>query len=538
MTSLALPRRRGYVNLMGWALAALAVMLGGCASLEPGHQRPPSLSIADPGATTLGRAFARDEAVRNGQSGFRVLATGHEALVARGALAELAERTLDLQYYSVGDDSSSELLLSRLRVAAERGVRVRLLLDDLFASARKFGARAVAAHANIEVRLFNPFRAIGSSLLARLPELVFDATRLNVRMHNKAWIADNTAAVFGSRNIGDEYFDLSENEGFTDIDLLVIGPAVRAMSEAFDRYWNSHRAIPVERFSPMPGPADRERVCVRVRVRRELYALLGDCQSNIPCRWLAETELREALRAGRLPLVWASARFLADMPEGEKTGIPSGVEHGYVGEDPAGAQSESELLIASPYFIPDAHGIAHLSQMSRRGVRVAVLTNSLASTDSVAAHAGYAARRLELLRVGVELYEFKPQNGLQHRMRHRWGQASPVSLHTKLVVQDRARVVVGSLNQDPRSRLHNTESWLLIESRELAAELAAHFEEGTELHHSFRVERTSNAAGSGSLAWLSSEQGSFVRHDTEPMTDAWLRLWRSVLRTLIPGHLL
>lgn len=532
MTSLALSRHRGYVNPMVWALAALAVMLGGCASVEPGHQRPPSLSIADTGATTLSRAFARYAAVRNGQSGFKVIATGHEALVARDALTELAERTLDLQYYSVGDDSSSELLLSRLLVAAERGVRVRVLLDDLFASARKFGARAVAAHPNIEVRLFNPFRAIGSSGLARLPELAFDAARLNVRMHNKAWIADNTAAVFGSRNIGDEYFDLSESEGFTDIDLLVIGPAVRAMSEAFDRYWNSDRAIPVGRFSPMPEPADRE------RVRRELHALVGDCQSNIPCRWLAETELREALRAGRLPLAWASARFLADMPEGEKTGIPSGVEHGYVGDDPAGSRTVSELLIASPYFIPDAHGIAHLTQMSRGGVRVAVLTNSLASTDSVAAHAGYAGRRSELLSAGVELHEFKPQNGLQHRWRHRWGHASPASLHTKLVVQDRARVVIGSFNQDPRSRLHNTESWLLIESRELAAELAAHFEEGTELHHSFRVERTNNAAGSASLAWLSSEQGSFVRHDTEPMTDAWLRLWRSVLRTLIPEHLL
>jgi cardiolipin synthase C len=218
--------------------------------------------------------------------------------------------------------------------------------------------------------------------------------------------------------------------------------------------------------------------------------------------------------------------------------VPSGIEHGYLGDDPGGARTESELLIVSPYFIPDAHGIAHMSQMSQRGVRIAVLTNSLASTDSVAAHAGYAGRRLELLRAGVELYEFKPQNALQHRMRHRWGHASPASLHTKLVVQDRARVLLGSLNQDPRSRLHNTESWLLIESRALAAELAAHVEEGTELHHSFRVELAPDATGSDALAWLSSEQGAFVRHETEPMTDAWLRVWRSVLGALIPEHLL
>jgi len=248
--------------------------------------------------------------------------------------------------------------------------------------------------------------------------------------------------------------------------------------------------------------------------------------------------LREALRAGWLPLVWASARFLADAPEGEKSGIASGIEHGYIGDDPAGAQTVSELLIASPYFIPDAHGIAHLTQMSRRGVRVAVLTNSLASTDSVAAHAGYAGRRAELLSAGVELHEFKPQNGMQHRWRHRWGRASPASLHTKLVVQDRTRVVIGSLNQDPRSRLHNTESWLMIESRELAAELADHFEEGIDLHHSFRVEYGSNAAGGDSLSWLSSEQGLIVRHDSEPMTDVWLLLWRATLRWLVPEHLL
>jgi len=532
MKSLALPRRRGFVNLMHWSLAAAAVMLGGCASVEPGHQRTPSLSITDTDSTTLGQAFARDAAVRNGQSGFKVVATGHEALVARAALADLAERTLDLQYYSVGDDSSSALLLSRLLAAAERGVRVRVLLDDLFATARKFGARARAAHSNIEVRLFNPFRAIGSSGLVRLSEFAFDAERLNVRMHNKAWIADSAAAVFGSRNVGDEYFDLSESEGFTDIDLLVIGPAVGAMSEAFNRYWNSDRALPVERFAPTPGPAMRE------RVQSELRALDSDCQANGPCRWLAESELREALGAGRLPLAWAPARFFADAPEGEKKRISSGVEHGYIGDDPAGAQTVSELLIVSPYFIPDAHGIAHLTEMSRRGVRVSALTNSLASTDSIAAHAGYAGRRSELLRAGIQLHEFKPQNGLKHRPLHRWGQASPASLHTKLVVQDRARVVVGSLNQDPRSRLHNTESWLMIESRELAAELADHFEEGIDLHHSFRVEYGSNAAGGDSLSWLSSEQGLIVRHDSEPMTGVWLLLWRATLRWLVPEHLL
>jgi cardiolipin synthase C len=534
MKSLTLLRRgaRGGVMRPSLALAAVALLLGACASLEPGPPRPASSSIADPESTPLGRAFARDLELHRAQSGFQVLATGHEALVARGALAERVQRTLDLQYYSVGEDSSTEQLLERLVAAAERGVRVRVLLDDLFTSARSFGVRAAGAHPNIEVRLFNPFRAKLNSGPARVPEMALDAARLNVRMHNKAWIADNTAAVFGSRNMGDEYFDLSEAEGFTDIDLLVVGPAVRAMSQAFDRYWNSDRAIPVERLASMPQPADHD------RQRREWHAQAGDCQASTPCRWLAETDFREALREGRLPLTWAPARFLADSPDGEKRGVPSGIEHGYLGDDPGGARTESELLIVSPYFIPDAHGIAHLSQMSQRGVRIAVLTNSLASTDSVAAHAGYAGRRLELLRAGVELYEFKPQNALQHRMRHRWGHASPASLHTKLVVQDRARVLLGSLNQDPRSRLHNTESWLLIESRALAAELAAHVEEGTELHHSFRVELAPDATGSDALAWLSSEQGAFVRHETEPMTDAWLRVWRSVLGALIPEHLL
>ena len=531
---IAVARLNPLARVLAIAVAAALLMLGlsGCVALRADMSPTPSFSIDEPGLTTLGRGFSQAALRHPDQSGFRVLASGHEALVARGALAELAERSLDLQYYSVGDDPSSHLLLQRLLVAAERGVRVRVLLDDISPTARDFAARAVTAHQGIEVRLFNPFRSISTARLIRLGEFALDGPRLNRRMHNKAWIADNATAVFGSRNIGDEYFDLNELESFSDLDLLVAGPAVRQMSLAFDAYWNDASAVPIEVFVGAPVATERD------AVRRAIHARAADCHESKPCQWLAETELREQLRGGHVPLIWASTRYFADAPNAQKVAVGSGIEHGYAGDDPAGARSKAELLIVSPYFVPDSHGILHLAQMSARGVRVAVLTNSLASTDSVAAHSGYQRRRDELVRGGVELYELRPLPGTKHRIRPRWGHASPTSLHAKLVVQDRERVVVGSLNQDPRSRLHNTESWMVIESVELASELATYFDARTEPDYVFRLDMQTTPSGPDVLVWHSAEQGEPVRHDTEPMAGVWLRLWRSVLGLLIPEHML
>jgi putative cardiolipin synthase len=234
-------------------------------------------------------------------------------------------------------------------------------------------------------------------------------------------------------------------------------------------------------------------------------------------------------------LSWAEAQAIYDHPDHDKSGPASGIEHGAMDDRSGGTRTQSELLIVSPYFIPGEDGRRHLVEMVGRGARVAVLTNSLASTDSPAAHAGYARYRVDLLRGGVELYEARPEAGPAHSRSHRWGRASPSSLHAKLVVQDRARAIVGSLNQDPRSRSHNTEGWIAIEGAELATDLAALFEEAAELHHSFKLE-LSGADDAQQIEWRSQEGGTSVRYDVEPNASVWLRLWRRTLGALVPEH--
>jgi cardiolipin synthase C len=509
------------------AVVLTLLVLNGCASVQHDVPRAPSHAITDGDHTTVGRVFAAQAARHPGLSGFQILAAGRAAFVARAALADSAERTLDLQYYSVGEDLTTDLLLLRIVAAAERGVRVRLLLDDIHAPTRLFARRAIAAYPGIQVRLFNPFR--GTSNVARLAELVFDGERLNRRMHNKLWVTDNAAAVAGSRNLGDEYFDANESANFSDVDLLAAGPIVKELSRAFDTYWNSTAAVPVEAFAEAPDAAEG------VLVREGLRTRAADCHSLPPCQWLAEDGLLNDLRSGNVPLSWARAQLNYDRPDQDKVGVTSGIEHGSIDDNPGGSRTRAELLIASPYFIPSENGRRHLGEMRKRGVRVAVLTNSLASTDSPAAHAGYARHRAALLQHGVELYEVRPGSGVRHRLLHRWWRASPSSLHAKIIVQDRERAIVGSLNQDPRSRLHNTEAWITLESTELAADLASLFEEGTDLRHAFKVEQH-KAGDAQALAWKTEEDGKTVRHDAEPMSSVWLRLWRGVLGALIPEH--
>ena len=513
------------------AAFVMALLAGGCASLRPDAPRVPSYAFSHPERTTLGRVFAAQAAEHPGLSGFQVMATGHSAFAARVALADAAERTLDLQYYSADDDLSTDLLLLRLRAAAERGVRVRILLDDVYAPSRRFAWRAMALHPDIQVRLFNPFFFGGTTSLGRLAEYVFDSERLNRRMHNKLWVTDNAAAIVGSRNLGDEYFDVHQSANFADVDLLVAGTIVNQLSQAFDAYWNSAAVVPAQAFLPASEGLDAASMLQYLRARATA------CDSVPPCAWLTEQGMLAALHAGAVSLAWASAQFVYDPPDQDKRLLPSGIEHGSIVDHPDGSRTRSELLILSPYFIPSAEGRRHLGEMRERGVRVAVLTNSLASTDSPAAHSGYARHRVALLRGGVELYEVRPIPGAKHRLSHRWGEASPSSLHAKLIVQDRRRAIVGSLNQDPRSRLHNTEAWIAVDSGELAADLAALFEAAVNAHHAFKVE-LDEADGADRLVWSTEEGAEIVRYDVEPVAGPWLRLWRDILGVLVPEHML
>jgi putative cardiolipin synthase len=408
---------------------------------------------------------------------------------------------------------------------------VRILLDDVHGSARLFARRVFAADPRIQVRLFNPFRTSASVDLLRWGELLFDGGRLNRRMHNKLWVTDNAVAVTGSRNLADEYFSAGTVFNFYDVDLMAVGPIVRDLSNKFDAYWNSHAAVPVEALTSPPIGDEAQNLRVALADRA------SNCGSMPACSWLNDTFVLGLAQKGAGSLNWASAQLQYDEPDKAKEEVLSGIQHGSAEDFPGGARTFAELLVISPYFIPSERGRDHLSSMRDRGVRVAVLTNSLASTDSVAAHAGYARHRVQLLKDGVELFETKPETRRHHLFKHRWDHGSASSLHAKVIVQDRNRAIIGSSNQDPRSRLYNTEAWILIESKQLASELAALFDEGSEPRHAFKLD-LGNANGREDVIWNSEEDGGRQQYVDEPISNPWQRLWRNVLGVFIPEHLL
>ncbi len=516
-------------------LALSMLLAAGCSTTRIGLPSTPSFALPDPQHTALGRAFLDEAALHPGQSGFRLIVSGREALATRAVLADLAERTLDLQYYSAGNDLTTDLLLLRIEAAARRGVRVRILLDDIYPPTRQFGLRANALHPGIEVRLYNPFWTSDDWDPVRVVELLADAERLNRRMHNKLWIADNAAAILGSRNLGDAYFDALDAGNFSDVDLLAAGPIVGELSRAFDAYWNGASAVPIERLGGTLDAAAAERSWQSLQARADACGDSPSCAALVPPTRQDEADWLQS-KIGQL--AWADADITFDLPEEEKTAVPSGIEHGWIEDRPGGARTQSELLIVSPYLVFEEHGLDHLADMRRRGVRVAVLTNSLDSTDSLAAHAGYARQRETLLASGVELFELRPQAGTsRHGMTHRWLQPQAGSLHAKVVVQDRTRAIVGSLNQDPRSRIHNREIWLTVRNPGLAAELGALFDEASDAHHAYKLVLADGDEGQR-VEWHTQERGQTIVLSDEPSGRPWLKLWRAMLGALVPEHLL
>ena len=397
-----------------------------------------------------------------------------------------------------------------------------MLLDDIEVSTRAFALRALAAEPGIQVRIFHPFfnrRWLG---VGRLLEFLVDGERLNRRMHNKLWVADNVLAIFGSRNLGDAYFDANGTGNFSDLDLMAAGPVVTALSDGFDEYWNSESAIPL-----VAAAADQA-------FEKELDGCAATtlCSPNACCGSGANAYLHQ-IKAAERSLIWGAADVAYDKPDAPKVAPAYGIRHGMIDGTVGETTTASELLFISPYLIPSRDGLEHLGDMRRRGARIAVLTNSLASTDAPAAHAGYARHRTALLARGVELFELRPEPGGTHPKLHSWGRASGSSLHAKVIVIDRVRVIIGSMNQDPRSRLYNTETWVSIDSPKLAAKLANLFEESTQAHHSFSLQMR----GDG-VEWITEEQGKEVRFKSDPLASSWLRFLSGVTSVLVPEDLL
>jgi cardiolipin synthase C len=520
--------------------ALIVAFLAGCASLPPGSDFPKTASsaLAQPEETRFGRQFADAAREHDGNSAFRMLAVGVDGFLTRVQMVNAAERTLDIQYFIFRADVTGLLLTDAVLRAADRGVRVRVLVDDGETIAGDEQLLALDAHPQIEVRIFNPFAYRGHFMFFRALEFAFSGSRLDYRMHNKLMVVDNAIALIGGRNVGDQYFQVDPKIQFSDDDVFAAGPIVKELSVTFDEYWNSAIAIPVralgERKTSDAALAEYRKVLSEHRrlVQVQVQADGTDYASRV-----AAGEPLAGMISGRLPLVWAHAQLVCDSPEKkrvDKDGMVGRLMHRPVAKAVAAVQSE--LLMITPYLIPGDEGMRLFSDLRKRNVRVRFLTNSLESANVLVAHSGYMHYRLPLLEEGVELYEVRSLLGNargsgETATMTRYG---TYSMHAKLFVFDRQRLFVGSMNFDQRSMHLNTEIGLIIDSPELAQQTAARFEAMVSPPNSYELTLLPRDGGrSPRLIWRTEEDGKTVEYDREPARSNGQRLSVELL-TLLP----
>lgn len=499
-----LPRmRRIFSSLRPYILCLLAGVLSGC-SLPPLEGRIPSVALdqAEARNTALGRAITPQAQAHPGKTGIYPLADAHDAFAARALLARSADKTLDVQYYIWHGDVTGTLLLDELRAAADRGVRVRLLLDDNGTSGLDKELAALHSHPHIEIRLFNPFVVRSPKAIGFLTNFM----RANRRMHNKSFTADNQATIIGGRNVGDEYFGAGAVL-FADLDVLAVGPVVHDVSVDFDRYWDSDSSYPVDLILPKVDTA----------VLQEFKATADNMARSETAadytRAIRDSEFIAGLLKGDLAFEWADTRMVSDDPaKGLGTAETSSMLTYQLSEILRRPTDNVELI--SPYFVPTAAGVDIFKKMAQEGVKLRILTNSLDATDVAAVHAGYAKRRKDLLQAGITLYELRRMSSgsKRHESASPFG-SSGSSLHAKTFAVDQKRVFVGSFNFDPRSAHLNTELGFVIESPGMARQLGNFFDKGMP-ENSYEV----RLSESGKLYWIEYQDGKQIRHDTEPET--------------------
>jgi putative cardiolipin synthase len=535
------------------AAALLALTLGACASLPPLEGRSVSTAIPAETGTPLREAVGPGIDAHPGLSGIYALDDARAAFAARVGLAEAAVRTLDVQYYIWHDDVSGRLLLETLRRAAERGVRVRLLLDDNNTSGLDPTIAALDALENVEVRLFNPFPNRSFRMLG----FATDFGRLNRRMHNKSFTADGVATIVGGRNVGDEYFAAGDGVGFVDLDVIAVGPVVRQVQASFDEYWNGASSYPANRIVPAATPEDVARLATQGT------AVLESAAGSKYLDAVRETDFIRQILGGGLDFTWCEAELIVDAAAkglgraARKDLVLARLER-LVGD------AKQDLYVVSPYFVPTKAGSRVFEQLARDGVKVSILTNALEATDVAAVHAGYAKHREALLRAGVDLWELKRSAGAPPRKRgfrgsggsaapdgngsgdahpasddaaavkrtkprgsSPPGESSGASLHAKTFAVDRERVFVGSFNFDPRSAALNTEMGLLIRSPVLAQRLVSMFDDAIP-RNAYEVKLRAG----GGLEWHERTPEGDVVRDVEPNTTGFQRFTIGVLQLL------
>jgi putative cardiolipin synthase len=507
-----------------WLVLVVAVALAACGSVPVAPAPVPSYAMAPREGSPFAVAEASIRSTHGPEaSGFMLLDRNEDALAWRLALVDSARHSLDLQYYVWFGDRSGQLLMARVIAAADRGVRVRILFDDLnsmlhdmsHVELRDGAIGILDQHPNIEMRLFNGWQQRG--LFGRIVEGATRFTQLNRRMHNKQMIADNRAAIIGGRNIGDEYFGLNETFNFHDLDVLAVGPAAREASAVFDRYWNSdtvRRPPAVPAAAPADGLSEAGLRAIRdLQADPRAAAILAGQRS-----WAREIEaLPSRLVPGR-------GRVDADPPsrdESVRNRMPRAIHQLLQG-------AQREVLITNAYVIPDAALIEDLRTLVARGVQVRLLTNSLASHDVPAVNSHYERWRTELLRLGVGLHELRSDAAIQSSL----VDTAPVrggfvGLHVKALVVDRERAFVGSMNLDPRSEVFNAEMGIVVDSPALARALATGMERDMGEANSWRLW----LAEDGTPRWTS-DSGTL---DRQPARDASQRLLNLLFKLFPPS---
>ena len=521
------------MTLAGCALVvALAGMLTGCASLPDSVQRPASQARTDVADTRLAAVAAASTPKDSRHlSGMRLLPAGDHAFEARIALTRAAEKTIDAQYYQIADDTSGRQFLRELSAAAARGVRVRLLVDDLHAAGEDALLAGLAARPNIELRMFNPLPVRGGSVGSRVLFSLHEFSRVNRRMHNKLMVADNVFAISGGRNVADEYFGSGAPANFIDMDMLSAGPVVQELSTVFDGYWNSEQAYPIQSLAAQRGGPDAARRHFDQAVKQPAAVDLPVAERDA----LGQSSVGTQLAGGRVELHMAMVRVFADAPSKAAETGHAQLEDGAVmnGKLELLQSARSEVLVASPYFVPGSRTLDVLRQATASEVHVSVITNSLATTDEPLVHFGYARYRSALLQMGVSLFELMPDTEVRQSAGELNGSLG--RLHAKVAVVDQRWLYIGSMNMDRRSAHSNTEMGLIVDSPKLAGQVASLL--GSErLPRSYQVRSSGDRQG---LQWVAQAAGQEqVVLDAEPNSNWRLRLRMSLVSMLVDEELL
>ncbi|VVP18765.1 Cardiolipin synthase C [Pseudomonas fluorescens] len=485
----------------------LALLLAGCATTRLPHEFSEAIAASD---SAFGRSIQAQATTHEGRSGFRLLPNSSEAFRARAELIRNAQKSVDLQYYIVHNGLSTRALVREMLLAADRGVRIRILLDDTASDGQVEVIATLAVHPNIHIRVFNPLHLGRSTTVTRTMGRLLDLSQQHRRMHNKLWLADNSAAIVGGRNLGDEYFDAKPDLNFTDMDLLCIGPVAEQLGHSFDQYWNSALSQPISDFV-LDKPTAEDLLQSRQRLEQSLQS--ARIESKALYDHLMTYRTQPQLETWRKQLIWAHNKAMWDAPSKVLAdGEPARALLMATQLRPELDSVNNELIMISAYFVPQKPGMDYLLGRADAGVDVRLLTNSLEATDVPAVHGGYAPYRKTLLEHGVKLYELRRQPDDPGRSSSfGFSGGSDSSLHTKAMILDKQKVFVGSFNFDPRSVFWNTEVGVLVDSPELAGQVRQLALEGMAPAMSYQA-RMEN----GEVVWLTEDDNRLHTLHEEP----------------------